>query len=97
MLWQRCVKLTQKFRIILQGIRILRQNVKQIQDRIWWLRNKNAGHIANLRGPLAAFITVDGVLKQHVAEPENVGEYSYSEKDLTKIELYLKREERREL
>ena len=73
------------------------KRLQQIQDRIWWLRNKNAGHIANLRGPLAAFITVDGVLKQHVAEPENVGEYSYSEKDLTKIELYLKREERREL
>lgn len=68
-----------------------------IQDRIWWLRSKNAGHIANLRGPLAAYITGEGVLKQHAAEPANVGEYSYSEKDLTKIELYLKREERREL
>lgn len=68
-----------------------------IQDRIWWLRSKNAGHIANLRDPLAAYITGEGVLKQHAAEPANVGEYSYSEKDLTKIELYLKREERRAL
>jgi hypothetical protein len=74
------------------------ERLQDIQNRIWWLRSENMDESAKLGDKLKAkgYVTETGLLKEYdpTVGKEHADKRTYSEADLTIMELYLKRSER---